>query len=156
MESPEVKYCADEGPDGYFCEMANGHGGMHCTNRLYMGQRSLSWESPPEMLLPTDSAARKEIPITTGVLDYFPLAIAGIARISKKGNDKHNPGQPLHWSRDKSQDHADCIPRHLVDRDAIDPDSGEPHYLSLCWRALAYAQLAEEKRLGKPISRGSQ
>lgn len=110
----------------------------------------------PEMVLPSGSSERKNIPLTTGLLDYFPLALAGVARISKKGNDKHNPGQPLHWSRDKSQDHADCIPRHLVDRDAPDPDTTEPHYLSMCWRALAYAQIMEEKRLGKPISRGSQ
>lgn len=109
-----------------------------------------------EMILPADSASRKETPLTTGLLDYFPLAAAGVARVSKKGNDKHNPGQPLHWARGKSTDHADCIARHLVDRDAIDPDSGEPHYLCLAWRALAYAEEMEEKRLGKGPSRGSR
>lgn len=107
------------------------------------------------MMLPSGSAERKAAPIMTGVLDYFPLALAGIARISKKGNDKHNPGQPLNWARGKSQDHADCAVRHMVDRDALDPDTQEPHYLGAGWRILAYAQLAEEKRLGKPISRGS-
>lgn len=109
-----------------------------------------------EMMLPADSASRKGLPMCTGVLDYFPLAIAAIARLSKKGNDKHNPGQPLHWSRDKSADHADCILKHLTDRGTIDPDNGELHDVSLAWRALANLELAEEQRLGKPVARGSR
>ena len=96
--------------------------------------------------LTTDSAARKEVPICTGVLDYFPLALAAVARLSKIGNDKHNPGEPLHWSRHKSTDHADCIMRHMIDRGTIDSD-GELHDVKVAWRALAQLQLAEEKRL---------
>ncbi len=97
--------------------------------------------------LPTDSAARKATPVVTGVLDYFPLAIAAIARLSKKGSDKHNPGEPLHWARGKSTDHADCAGRHLMERGTVEPESGESHEVCLAWRALALAQLAEEKRL---------
>src|SRR5262245_824442 len=44
--------------------------------------------------LPTDPAERKNVPIITGCVDYFPLALAEVARISKAGNDQHNPGQP--------------------------------------------------------------
>ncbi len=94
--------------------------------------------------LPSGSAARKGIPIVTGVLDYFPDAIAAIARLSKAGNDKHNPGEPLHWSRDKSTDHADCIGRHLLERGTVEPESGELHDTCLAWRALANLQLAIE------------
>lgn len=117
---------------------------------------SVEKENQREMILPSDSASRKDTPITTGFLDYFPLATAAVSRLSKKGNDKHNPGQPLHWARGKSQDHADCIPRHLIDRGAIDPDSGESHTVSLAWRAMAMLELEEEERLGTGISRGSQ
>lgn len=113
-------------------------------------------DEAPVMMLPADSASRKALPLCTGVLDYFPLAIAAVARLSKAGNDKHNPGQPLHWSRDKSNDHADCILKHLVDRGIVDPDNGELHDVSLAWRALANLELAEEKRLGKPVARGSR
>lgn len=88
------------------------------------------------MLLPSDPAARKEIPITTGVLDYFPKALGMVARCSKVGNDQHNPGQPLHWAKGKSADHADCIARHLIDRKAMDTDN-VPHAVKLAWRALA-------------------
>ena len=35
-----------------------------------------------KMSLPADSAERKCIPITSGVLDYFPLAIAEVAKAS--------------------------------------------------------------------------
>ncbi len=86
--------------------------------------------------LPTDSAARKRIPITSGVLDYFPRAIVAVAEVSVIGNDKHNPGQPLHWAKHKSMDQADCIARHLLERGKRDVD-GARHSAHLVWRALA-------------------
>jgi hypothetical protein len=87
-------------------------------------------------LLPTDPKERKNVPITTGVFDYFPLALAEIARVSKAGNDQHNPGQPLHWDKTKSLDHADCIGRHLLERGTIDTDKMR-HSAKLAWRSLA-------------------
>lgn len=130
--------------------------GMACGTGICTGRLEEVLPEARPMMLPEDSASRKEIPIVTGVLDYFPLAIAAVARLSKKGNDKHNPGQPLHWSRDKSTDHADCIGKHLVDRGAIDPDSGMSHTVNIAWRALALLELEEEARLGKPMARGSE
>jgi hypothetical protein len=49
--------------------------------------------------LPIGASERKATPIATGVLDYFPLALAEVARVSRIGNDQHNPGQPLHWAK---------------------------------------------------------
>lgn len=92
-----------------------------------------------------DSQERKNTPIATGVLDYFPLTIAAMAQLSKKGNDKHNPGQPLHWSKDKSNDHADCVARHLIDRGKIG-DDGTPHSVSLAWRACALCETELESK----------
>jgi hypothetical protein len=104
-------------------------------------------------LLPEDSSARKSIPVTTGVLDYFPLAIAAVAQLSKAGNDKHNPGEPLHWARGKSTDHADCIGRHLIDRGRFAED-GTRHTAALAWRALALLQEELEAEAGTgPVSR---
>jgi len=96
------------------------------------------------MTLPTDSKSRKGLPITTGVLDYFPDAIAEVARLSMVGNDQHNPGEPLHWARDKSTDHADCIVRHLMERGTVDTD-GVRHSTKVAWRALALLQVELEK-----------
>src|ERR1035437_11166541 len=63
------------------------------------------------------AAKRKRIPLASGVLDYFPLALCAVAECSHKGNDQHNPGQPLHWAREKSGDHRDALMRHLIDKD---------------------------------------
>lgn len=92
------------------------------------------------MSLPTDPKARKATPICTGVLDYFPDALAAVARLSLKANDKHNPGQPLHWSKDKSSDHADCLVRHLIQRGGVDEEMQESHTVHVAWRALALLQ----------------
>lgn len=93
----------------------------------------------------TESQLRKETPLCAGVLDYFPDALSAVARVSYKGNEKHNPGQPLHWSREKSSDHADCVVRHMATRNKIDPESGETHLAHAAWRVLAELQLQQEK-----------
>lgn len=97
--------------------------------------------------LPTAASDRKEYPVITGVIDYFPLAIAEVARVSKVGNDQHNPGQPLHWAREKSTDHANCIGRHLMERGTVDED-GTRHSAKMAWRALALLQTELEMAQG--------
>ena len=94
--------------------------------------------------LPTGASDRKATPMARGLLDYFPLALAEVARVSKAGNDQHNPGQELHWDRTKSLDHADCIVRHLVDRGTIDED-GMRHSAKVAWRCLALLETELEK-----------
>jgi len=97
------------------------------------------------MTLPTDPAARKAIPLCSGVLDYFPAALVEVARVSKAGNDQHNPGEPLHWARGKSNDHLDAALRHIVERDLS----------AAAWRILAALQLQCEAN-GAPIARGAR
>jgi hypothetical protein len=96
----------------------------------------------PRTTLPTDSAARKKFPIATGVIDYFPRALAAVAELSYLGNEKHNPGEPLHWARDKSADHADCLMRHFVDRGKM--DGKVRHSTEVAWRAFAILELELE------------
>ena len=91
------------------------------------------------MSLPTNAQDRKDTPIATGVLDYFPDALAAVARCSKKGNDQHNPGEPLHWAREKSTDESDALIRHFLERGEVDVD-GIPHSAKVAWRALALLQ----------------
>lgn len=92
----------------------------------------------------TDSAERKDAPVFSGVMKYFPKALAAVAQLSKIGNDKHNPGQPLHWSREKSSDHGDCIARHQLEAGTIDTD-GRLHDEKVAWRALAQLEIAIEQ-----------
>jgi hypothetical protein len=97
--------------------------------------------SPQNVLktLPTRADKRKLYPLMTGCVDYFPLALAAVAGISRAGNDQHNPGEPLHWARSKSADHADCVVRHLIERGTIDTD-GQRHTAKAAWRVLALLQ----------------
>ena len=96
------------------------------------------------VLLPTDPKVRKHIPIYSGVLKYFPKALAEVARVSYAGNEQHNPGQPLHWAREKSTDQHDCIVRHLLEAGTLDTD-GQRHSAKVAWRALAALELELEK-----------
>lgn len=105
-------------------------------------------------VLPADPQERKAIPIGSGVLDYFPSALVEIAKLSKAGNDQHNPGEPLHWAREKSADHADTIIRHWIDRGLYDAD-GQRHSAKLAWRALALLQM-ELEAAGAPKARGAR
>lgn len=115
--------------------------------------------------LPTDSAERKQYPLHAGCFKYFPAALAGVARTSKLGNDKHNPGQPLHHARGKSMDHGDCILRHLIDLDgllaarsrgaAVSDEALLSEASSLAWRALALSQELHEL-FGSPLAPGAK
>ncbi len=110
---------------------------------------------PGVYALPTDSKARKGIPIVRGCLDYFPAALAAVAELSRKGNEKHNPGEELHHARGKSTDHADCILRHLMDRGTVDPEDQIRHSVKVAWRALALLQ-EELEAAGAPLARGAR
>lgn len=89
--------------------------------------------------LPDDPAGRKTFPVASGFMDYFPDAIAAVSHVSWKGNEQHNPGQPLHWARGKSTDESDTMLRHFLQRGTLDTD-GQRHSAKMVWRALAILQ----------------
>ena len=100
------------------------------------------------MSLPVEAAARKLVPIYSGFIKYFPDAIAAVAELSRKGNDQHNPGKPLHWDRSKSGDELDALMRHLLDGAAGVPvdEDGVLHATKLAWRAMANLQKLVEAK----------
>jgi len=67
---------------------------------------------------------------------YFPRALAAVARLSKRGNDQHNPGKSLRWDRSKSGDELDALMRHAMDGD----------WDAVAWRALANCEKEEERK----------
>jgi len=105
-------------------------------------------------LLPSGAADRKKIPLGSGVLDYFSAALIEVAKVSYAGNEQHNPGLPLQWTRGKSTDHWDTMLRHGVERGTIDTD-GCRHSAKMVWRALAILQMEMEAE-GAPIARGAR
>lgn len=96
--------------------------------------------------MPKDAHLRKQIPIATGFLDYFPKGICAVAHVSYVGNEQHHPGQPLHWDRNKSADEADALMRHFRERGTLDTD-GLRHSAKVAWRAMALLEkeLEQEK-----------
>ena len=89
--------------------------------------------------LTSNKEERKTYPIASGVIDYFPDALAAVAYCSYIANQQHNPGEEMHWARGKSTDHADCLVRHFVDRGKVDNDKIR-HSAKVAWRALALLQ----------------
>jgi hypothetical protein len=90
------------------------------------------------------SEQRKTVPLGQVLQHYWPDATALLAYHSYKGNEKHNPGEPLHWAREKSKDHEDCVARHLIGVGGRDAD-GLRHTAGLAWRALCMLQLEIER-----------
>jgi pterin-4a-carbinolamine dehydratase len=80
--------------------------------------------------------SRKQMPVYTGVIKYFPNALKYVSKVSLAGNNQHHPDKELHWDKSKSTDHLDALTRHLIDADKID-DDGLLHLGKVAWRALA-------------------
>jgi len=79
-------------------------------------------------VLPTDSDERKKWCIYSGVVSPFPNALALVARLAYEGNLKHcEAGESMSWNFEASDDHHDCLMRHLM----------EEEYVAVAWRALA-------------------
>ena len=139
-----IRICGEDVDEGPFCTRPPGHAGDH----------QYTYIPAPNAGLPTDPKARKAIPIFSGFIAYFPLALAAVAELSRIGNDQHNPGKPLHWDRTKSQDELDALARHLLDvamegEEATDTDD-VLHLTKTAWRALAKLQkVLEGKREAK-------
>ncbi|MDP3939591.1 MAG: DUF5664 domain-containing protein [Deltaproteobacteria bacterium] len=96
----------------------------------------------------SESRRRKEMPLARGCMDYFPDALLAVAELSFLANEKHNPGEPMHWSKGKSNDHADCCARHLLDRGTwIEGEYARRvrHSTAAAWRALANLQTEIEE-----------
>lgn len=107
-----------------------------------------------DVSLPEEDEFRNEMPMADGLLDYFPNALAEIARHSAEAAKKHQNERGLHWNRRVSKDHRNKIMRHLVDSGKKDKD-GHRHSTGLAWRALALLQEELEAEFGYPTPRNA-
>lgn len=107
-----------------------------------------------DRLIVTSSDERKMYPLARGLLDYFPDACAAVARHSYEANQKHNPGQEMHWARGKSGDHRDCILRHAMRTGLFDGPYRES--TALAWRAMANLQEELENDYKLSLPRGAK
>lgn len=97
--------------------------------------------------LPTDAKARKALPLWTFLMEYFPDAWLAVANVAIVGNQQHNPGEPLHWAREKSTDQMNTAFRHMWDhgRGVPKDTDGQYHLAKAIWRLSAELQLLVEK-----------
>ena len=96
----------------------------------------------------TKAQERKEIPVYSGLLMYFPDACRAVANLSFVANEQHNPGTKMHWDRSKSGDELDAMMRHALEAGTID-DDGMRHSTKVAWRALANLQKEIENETTK-------
>jgi Domain of unknown function (DUF5664) len=98
------------------------------------------------MSLPTEDKARKEIPIWSYLMGYFPDALLAVVGVCVAGNKQHNPElapSDIKWSRGKSTDQMNTAMRHQWDygtgtkRDS----DGQWHLAKAIWRLSAQLQL---------------
>lgn len=90
---------------------------------------------------------RKDTPVFSGVLGYFPDALKEVAKCSLAGQKQHNQGDKLYWDKNKSFDNEDALVRHLIDhsKNPVDED-GVLHLAKVAWRSLASLQIYLENR----------
>jgi len=93
-----------------------------------------------------ENVNRKEMPVYSGVLKYFPDALKEVSKCSLAGNNQHHPNKPLHWDKNKSTDNEDALVRHLIDHSTnpVD-DDGILHLAKVAWRSLAALQIHLDK-----------
>lgn len=106
-------------------------------------------QAPSGRGLPTDDKARKALPLWTFLMEYFPDAFLAVANVAIAGNEQHNPGQPLHWAREKSTDQMNTAFRHMWDhgRGVQKDTDGQYHLAKAIWRLSAELQLMIEKEI---------
>jgi len=130
---------------GKRCVLEEGHTTLHSADgKTFSGMERAAapYQDPaPAFTLreDMDAAQRKARPVYSGVLLYFPDALLEVAYTSYIGNEQHNPGQPLHWAKEKSKDELDALIRHTLDAGGPDKD-GVLHDAKVAWRALANLQ----------------
>ena len=93
---------------------------------------------------------RKEFPMYRGLRKYFPDALFEVSNVSFRATQQHHPNKEMHWNKEVSNDHLDCLERHLNDHAKgikFDED-GSRHLAKVVWRALGALQIElEEEKL---------
>lgn len=101
------------------------------------------------MALPSEDRRRKQVRAFMGFVKYFPDAIALVAYLSKVANDQHNPGEPMHWAKEKSTEELDSLMNHLIDigsKGELSVDSDNIlDAIKVAWRGMANLQRVADK-----------
>lgn len=104
-----------------------------------------------------DKVRKGDWPVWDYMMEYFPLAFLEEVRVAVIGNKQHNPGQRLHWAREKSTDQLNTAQRHLFDyykakkEGQVCPrdSTGKAVLAQTIWRLKAQLQLDREAELAQ-------
>lgn len=118
---------------GPFCPGCNCRLEPPVAEQMPAGAKQRVRQSAP---LPSEYECRKAMPIYDGCLAYFPMALLYLSHVSLVANEQHNPGEPLHWAREKSTDERNTLVRHLLEAGGQDTDRLR-HSGKALWRAAA-------------------
>lgn len=82
---------------------------------------------------------RKYAPVYDGFIKYWPNAITAVAELSRVANEQHNPGEPIHWAKEKSKDELNALMSHLIKRAGgrVYDDDRIRHLAKVAWRAMS-------------------
>lgn len=123
---------------------------MRAENYNFSASQDALYAEGKEFITPTSErpSERKARPVWTGVMMYFPLVWAEVAKVSVLGNKQHVPGQPLHWERGLSADQMDAALRHMLDhgRGELHDVDGALHLAKAVWRLCAELELTLENQ----------
>ncbi len=140
-----IRLCTFQELSKYMPPLAVVEADSECSTFVYIFEGSFELiDNATPAHLPVSDDLRKKTPLWSGLVKYFPDALVAVAQLSQAANEKHNPGEPLHWAREKSPDHKDTLLRHLFDSGTTDTD-GIKHSTKVAWRALAMLQVELEK-----------
>lgn len=100
--------------------------------------------------LPTDDKARKRFEMWKYLTEYFPDSFMAEVEVAIRGNEQHNPGEELHWAREKSTKQLECAFHHMWDHKAgtVKDTDGQYHLAKAIWRLKAELQLVIETEKG--------
>lgn len=83
-------------------------------------------------------------PMLRGCVEYFPLALEQVAKVSQFGANKYT-WKGWETVPDGINRYGDALVRHLA-KEGNDPDSGLLHASHVCWNALARLELMLRER----------
>lgn len=93
-------------------------------------------------------AFREKPPVFRGVLQYFPLALAEVAKVSAHGAEKYTWNTEWKRGEEKYLWYSDALMRHLLAA-GRDEESGIPHEAHAAWNALARLEILLHNTLDK-------
>lgn len=99
-----------------------------------------------------------KLKIWEGAINYFPKALAEVARVSQNGAVKHGVTMTTpSWPDEPVAHHTNALTRHLfalTNGEINEEDDGAYHRAQIAWRALASLEIVLEGEADDNVDHG--